>query len=272
MTIQAPLPVGACDCHMHFYDGPGAQAAPFAVPQAGLGDYRAVMAGLGLSRVVAVQSLVYGTDNSVMLSATGQLGDAARAIAVVDPAIGDDGLGALAERGVRGLRAFMLLDPLYRWSDLERLSERIAPLGWCLNIQMNGRELPERLDVIERLQCRVIIDHTGKFIDPVPAEHEAFTALRRLVAGGNTWVKLTAPYETSKAGGPEYADVRVLARTLVEDAPERMLWGTNWPHPNLHPAPDDAALFDWFGQVAQTDAERRQILVQNPAGLFDFAS
>lgn len=277
MTASDPrlgftVPQGACDCHMHFYQGPGEARVPFIVPHADVPSYREVMSRLGVSRVVAVQSLLYRTDNSIMLSAVAELGDSARAIAVIDPAAHDDTLLALAGRGVRGVRAFMLFDPIYPWAELERLSIRIGELGWHLQIQMDGRDLEERADFIARLRCPVVIDHTGKFLEPVGVDHPAFVTLRRLVGGGDCWVKLSGQYETSKSGPPFYNDVAALGRILAEDAPERMLWGSNWPHPNRQPPPNDLELLNLLSIIAPSDAARRLILVDNPARLFGFAT
>jgi D-galactarolactone isomerase len=258
---------------MHFYGAPGRARtpSPFTVPRADVPAYREVMSRLGLSRVVAVQSLLYKTDNSIMLSAVAELGDCARGVAVIDPWARDDALGALADRGVRGVRAFMLFDPIYSWGELEPLSIRIRDFGWHLQIQMNGRDLEEHAARIARLRCPVVIDHTGKFVDPVGIDHPAFVALRRLVAGGNCWVKLSGQYETSKSGAPFYDDVVALGRILAAEAPERMLWGSNWPHPNQQPPPDDVELLNLFSTIVPGEAARRQILVDNPVQLFGFA-
>jgi D-galactarolactone isomerase len=135
---------------------------------------------------------------------------------------------------------------------------------------MDGRELGCASPVLSRLAVPVVIDHVGKFLEPVAVDHAGFVALRRLVASGQCWVKLSGMYETSKTGAPEYADVSVLASVLIADAPHRRLWGSNWPHPNLHPPPDDLALFAHFASLVPDLASRRRILVDNPAELYRF--
>lgn len=267
----APLPEGACDCHMHFYAGashPRLPGAPFAPPPAGPADYARVQAALGLERLVAVQSVIYGTDNSCMLEAMARFGGQARGIAVIPPAGGDlDGLHA---RGIRGLRAYMLAGGTYRWQDLPGLAARIAPLGWHIQLQMDGCRLPEAAALLAALPCPLVIDHVGKFLAPTRPEDPAFAALLRLLDDGRTFVKLSAPYESSRSGPPEYADVGRLARALVAHAPERCLWASNWPHTAQSPPPDDARLFGLLADWAPRAADRDRILVANPAALYGF--
>ena len=155
-------------------------------------------------------------------------------------------LESLADAGVRGLRAFMLPGGVYAWDELPALAERIAPLGWSLHVQLDGRELDRYAEVLAALEAPVVIDHVGKFLEPVDVDHPSLVALRRLVAKGRCWVKLSAAYETSRAAPPDYADVAALAAVLIVDAPERMLWDSNWPHPNLQPSPDDLDLLAQF--------------------------
>ena len=265
------VPSGACDCHMHFYCGPGQSDAPFPVPKADVEAYRVVMRRLGLSRVVAVQSLVYGTDNTCILKAIDKIGHNARGIAVISLDVEDEMLYFLTDRGIMGARAFMLFNNLYNWADIPELARRIAPFGWHLQIQINGRDLDSYEDILQHLACPVVIDHVGKFFPPVDPAHPSFIALRRLVANGKCWVKLSGFYETSQTGPPDYTDVVRLARILTEDASERMLWGSNWPHPNQQcPAPDDLELLRILEDIAPKHQVRKQILVDNPATLFSF--
>ena len=116
----------------------------------------------------------------------------------------------------------------------------------------------------------MVIDHNGKFLEPVSTEHPGFKSLLRLIAGGNTWVKLSAPYETSRTGPPRYADVGVLAKALAHAYPERCVWASNWPHPGRNPVPDTADMLDLLLEWADDDATRRRILVDNPAELYGF--
>jgi len=265
----AALPL--TDAHMHFYAHGQPDGAPFSVPQATVAGYRAFKQRLGIARTVVVQSMLYGTDNSVMLSALAELGrDVARGIAVTKADATDALWDTLAGQGVVGLRAFMLQESVLRWNELPRLADRLAERDWQLHLQMNGRHLIEHAALLSSLRCVLVIDHVGKFIPPVGLDDEAFRLLADLVAGGRCWVKLSGIYETSVHGGPDYADVISLARQLVRLAPERMIWASNWPHPNLRPAPDDALLVDLFASLAEDDRQRAMIMHQNADRLFGF--
>ena len=126
--------------------------------------------------------------------------------------------------------------------------------------------------MIVRLPGRLVIDHTGKFLEPVPPEHSAFKVLLDLIGSGRCWVKLSAPYETSRRGPPDYADVGALAKALIQAAPERMLWASNWPHPSVKgEPPDDAMLLDMLGHWCEDEGTRHRILADNPAELYGFA-
>jgi D-galactarolactone isomerase len=135
---------------------------------------------------------------------------------------------------------------------------------------MDGRDLPGREAVLASLPCRLVVDHIGKFLEPVSTQHPGFRCLLRLVDGGQTWVKLSAPYEVSRLGPPDYADVGALAAALVQAAPERMLWATNWPHPWFRNPPQDAAMLDLLAQWATSTSTQMRILASNPAEVYDF--
>jgi D-galactarolactone isomerase len=155
---------------------------------------------------------------------------------------------------------------------MDEIVARVRPFGWHPIVQFDGRELPEREAQLKRIQGDYVIDHIGKFLEPVPTDHAAFKTLLRLVERGNCYVKLSGAYETSKVGPPTYADVGAIAKELVKAAPDRMLWASNWPHPSAPPGkyPNDAGLFDLFLEWAPDEATRRKILVDNPARLYGF--
>jgi len=222
---------------------------------------------------VLVQPTGYGLDNACLLDALAQMRPAACGIAVVPAEVPDAELLALHAAGVRGVRFMMVPGsggPL-GWDDLPRLAARMAPLGWTVNLQLDGRELPQHRAQIDALPAKVVIDHTGKFLEPVAPDHAAFRALQSVLDRPRRWVKLSAPYETSKSGPPHYDDVSLMARTLVASHPERCLWASNWPHPNRQPRPDDAAMLALLHAWASDAAVRRRILVDNAAAAFDFA-
>ena len=154
---------------------------------------------------------------------------------------------------------------------LEELAARVQPFGWHTQIQLDGRGFPEREAVLKRLPGTVVVDHVGRFHDPVPVDHPSFKVLQRLVDTGRFFVKLSAPYESqSRVGPPHWSDVGALAKALVAQAPERMLWASNWPHPGQSQIPDEADLLDLLLEWAPDDATRRRILVDNPAALYGF--
>jgi D-galactarolactone isomerase len=268
-------PAGACDTHMHIYE-PEYPTAPTALappPAHGtLANYRKVMAHLGTERVIVIQPSAYGDDNRCTLEAVAKLGAGARAVVMLKADVSDAELQRLANIGsVVGLRCFLVNSAgMISWDVLERLVQRVQPLGWHIHLQFDGRLIVEKLDLLKRLPGKIIIDHNAKFLEPVAPDHPCMKALLGLIDGGRWWVKLSAPYETSKVGAPTYADVGALARTFAHHAPDRCLWASNWPHPGQNPSPDDANLLDLLLDWAPDDTARRKILVDNPAALFGF--
>ncbi len=273
---QLKAPPGACDCHMHFYDVaeryPVAPTAAFLPPPATLADYRKVQQRLGLERVVVVQPTAYGTDNRCTMDAVTEIGEAARAVVVVDQGARRPRARDADRDGARGIRFHMLQGGVLPWAILEEMAARVHAFGWHVQLQLNGRELPEREAMLRRLPGTLVIDHIGRFEDPVPPDHPAFRTLLGLLESGRVWIKLSAPYQSSKSGPPRYEDVSALARALVAAAPERMLWASNWPHPGqTDPAArDDAAALDHLLDWAPDDATRERILTENPAALYGF--
>ncbi|HKW82036.1 MAG TPA: amidohydrolase family protein [Casimicrobiaceae bacterium] len=271
-TPRLEAPAGACDCHMHVYDRryPPAPTSLFPPPDAPASAYRAVQRALGLSRAVVVQPNAYAFDNACSEEAIAALGAGTRGIATVRPDVAGAEIERLTRAGFRGARCYMLKGGLLSWDDVEAIASRVAPFGWHVQIQLDGRELPLYVKRIAALATEAVIDHNGKFLEPVPTTHPAFRALVGLLDLGRCWVKLSAPYETSKSGPPRYDDVSAIARALVEAHPERCLWATNWPHPNIRPSPSTAAMFDLMLDWVPDEATRRRILVDNAARLYGF--
>lgn len=273
MTALALAPYeGACDCHIHVFEDryPLAPTATFKPPHAPAADYREMQSALGLQRVIVVQPTGYAFDNTCTLEAMRQLGPGARGVAVVQPEVNETELMRLDAAGMKGVRFMMLPGGVLPWSALEPLADRIARLGWNINLQLDGRELAVHEETLSQLPCRLVIDHLGKFLGPVTPESEGFLALRRLLDNGNCWVKLSAPYESSRIGPPTYEDVAWIPTLLARHYPERCLWASNWPHPNIKPQPRGEDLLVWFLARVQDEVARRRILVENPAELYGF--
>ncbi|HUN67578.1 MAG TPA: amidohydrolase family protein [Burkholderiales bacterium] len=277
MSTRKPrlaVPPGATDTHMHVYHAevppaPGGPALPGDFREDG---YREMQKRLGFARVIVVQPNAYQDDNRVTLAAIQALGPGARGVGVVKPGVADAEIERLSRGGIVAQRIFQLPWGAIGFDRMHEVMAQVHPFGWHANIQLDGRELPQREEAIKRLPGKFVIDHTGKYLEPVTPEQEPFKCLLRLLDTGRCWVKLSAPYETSKTGAPKYEDVSRLARALVKHAPERMLWASNWPHPSApkDSVPDDADLLDLLLDWSPDDATRKKILVDNPAELYGF--
>ena len=270
-----PFPAGSCDTHMHVYDArfPAAPTALLHPPDALVGTYREVQHALGLERVVVVQPTTYGFDNTCQIEAAaelGGLGDAARLVVVVDERTPFTELERLDERGARGARFHMLPGGAVPWASLAPTAAHVADLGWHVQLQLDGRTLPDHLDALLALPTDLVVDHVGRFMPPVGVDDPAFAALLSLLDTGRCWVKLSAPYESTREGGPHYPTVAALAHALVERHPERMLWATNWPHPGQPDPLGVDALRSLADDWLPTAALRRRVLVDNPAALYGF--
>lgn len=268
-------PPGAVDAHCHVF-GPQAQF-PFsakakylpadAVPE----KLIALRDHLGFARNVIVQASCHGTDNSATLNAIAQSGGMARGVAVVDPAIGDTELEALHAGGIRGVR-FNFLKRLVDNAPKDKFLEvarRIAPLGWHVVIYFEADILEELRPFIDSIPVPVVIDHMGRPDVTQGPDGEDMRAFRSLLdSRDDIWIKVTCPDRLDPAG-PPYADFVRAVRPLVEDYSDRILWGTDWPHPNQqHILPDDGALVDVIPLIATTEELQRKLLVDNPMRLY----
>ena len=267
---------GACDSHIHIYDPRFPMKWPNlrAVTDASVAEYRLLQKRLGTSRTVVVQPAAYGTDNTVTLDAVAQLGLAnARGVAVVHPTVTDTELVAMNKGGIRGLR-FTLHEPRTAVTSVEMiepLAHRAHRLGWHVQLHLRAEQIVLWADMIERLPGTIVFDHMARLPQPHGPRHPALAVVKRLIDKGSTWVKLSAPYLETQVGSPRYSDVKGVARALVEHAPERCVWGSDWPHPTEpHTKPDDAVLFDLVQEWTLDEAARRKILVANPAALYGF--
>jgi D-galactarolactone isomerase len=270
-------PPGTTDTHIHIYDSrfPTAPTATFTPPDASITDYDSVCELLGIERAVLVQATTYGTDNRCMLDAMAKMGrDRVRGVAIVDLSVADQELERLADAGICGIRFQMFPGGVVTWDMVEPLARRVKPLGWHVILQFDGREFPKREAVIRRLaeEVTVVLDHTGKFVEPVPVEHPAFQTMLDLMRTERFYAKVSGPYETSKVGPPDYQDVGALAAELIRVAPDRILWASNWPQVNPPGGirPDNVRMLDLLLDWAPDEGTRRKILVDNPARLYGF--
>jgi D-galactarolactone isomerase len=267
-------PPNACDCHMHIYDSrfPVAPNAKLRPPDATVDDYRLLQKRIGATRNVVVTPSTYGTDNSCTLDAIARLGATARGVAVVDTSVADAELKRLDGLGMRGIRFNLVQSGATTLDMLEPLSKRVNDFGWHVQIHMLGDQIVENASLLQRLPAPIVFDHMGRIPEPAGVDHPAFALMLKLIDSGRTWVKLSSAYQDSKSGPPAYGDVSKVARAYVNAAPERMVWGSDWPHPTekADAKPDDAILFDLLADWAPDEAIRNRILVDNPAALYGF--
>jgi len=270
MTFQPTTVADACDCHIHVNDPrfPYAAGADLHPAPATAADYRALQRVLGTARVVVVQPSSYGTDNRCLVDALAQFGDAARGIAVVDRTVTDAALQQLHAAGVRGIRFNLLRPSPVGADDLEPLADRIAGFGWHLQLHAGPEQIAALEPRLLALAVPTVFDHFGR-IDPMAGTaHPAFATIRRLLDAGKAWVKLSGCELDGAADAPGYRPHTALAQALWAAAPERMLWGTNWPHPAAREVVDDAALLRWIGTVVPDEKSLKAVLATNPSRLY----
>jgi predicted TIM-barrel fold metal-dependent hydrolase len=271
------LPALACDSHMHvfsprFAPSPHWKRKP---PQAEVADYRRLQARLGAVRTVVVNPSTYGTDNACTLAALDQLGDSARGVAVVAQDVSDAELDRLHARRVRGLRVNFVSPQ--SWGEttedmLTTLARKVARLDWHIQVFMHPEQVVALEATLRTLPVPLVIDHMARIDPGEGAASAAFAVVRRLLEAGNTWVKLSGAYMRSSAGGQgRYEDTLPLGRALVQAAPERLVWGSDWPH-TTEPAGtvNDADLVDLLQAWCGSDAVMGRILADNPAALYGF--
>ena len=269
-------PAGAVDAHCHVF-GPG-DVFPYAPERkytpcdAPKEKLYALRDFLGFERNVVVQATCHGNDNRALVDALVHSGGLARGVASVGRDVTDDELRALHAAGVRGTR-FNFVKRLVDFTPRDVLSEiaqRIAPLGWHVVVYFEAQDLPELYDFFTSLPTTVVVDHMGRpdVAKPVDGpEFQRFVGLLR--DHPNIWSKVSCPERLSQSGPPRYDDVVPFARHLVEHFPDRVLWGTDWPHPNMKShMPDDGALVDVIPRIAPTAVLQRQLLVDNPMRLY----
>lgn len=269
------VPPGAVDCHTHVFESsyPLSPARGYTPPDSTLADMLRMHGQLGIERVVFTQPSVYGIDNSAILDAMAELRDKARAVVALDMSVTEDELADLEARGVRGVRlnldnkGGMPID----LEDVPRLAERIAGLGWHLEFLFAGPDLVELAPLFRSLPVPISIGHFGYMPAAEGTDYPPFKMLLELVREGNVWVKLSGPNRLGVGDLPPWPEVIPLAEALIESRPDRMLWASDWPHPNKFSAqPNDADLIEQLGLWAPDASMRERILVTNPETLYRF--
>ncbi len=275
---RVTLPPGACDAHCHVF-GP-ARRFPFAPertytpPDSVFEDLVRLHEGLGFSRGVLVQASCHGTDNSAMVDTLNRGGGRFAGVAMISELTDQAELAAMHQAGVRGIR-FNFVSHLGASPEPSRvwaMIDKIAPLGWHIDLHFDAVELADHDSWLSRMPIPFIIDHMARVDAGSGLAQPAFTYLLKLLeTNGSAWVKISGAERVTRDPGPPYEDVVPFARALIEVAADRVLWGTDWPHPNVRHMPDDGDLVDLLADFAPDHETRNRILVDNPQRLYDFA-
>jgi len=289
--LAFPVPAGACDCHTHVFGDPTRfpfwSGRTYTPPAADVAAWQDVHLTLRMDRGVVVQPSVYGTDNSCLLDALKQLGRRARGIAVIADAAPAAELDALHRLGVRGIRVnletFGIADPAAASERLRRSLAQLAHRAWHVQLFVRSSIVPKLESAVLESPLPIVFDHFGGVRAEAGLNDPGFQSLVRMVRAGKTYVKVSAAYRVSSSGPPDYADVRPFARALIDANPERVLWGSDWPHPDSRRRDghevseispnlpvDDVATLNQLAVWAPDAAVRRMILVDNPARLYGF--
>ena len=272
--IAETLPAGACDCHVHVY-GPFAEfpipsKAPFQPPLAPIQALESLWRRFGIERAVFVQGSAYGEDHRAMLAAIGRAPQNRRGVALLGPATSDAMLEQLQTNGVCGARMNFVrhlgsgFDEVAFWD----VVWRIEPLGWHLELHIDATDLERLHKFVPESPVQIVIDHMGRVDAGLGLDQAPFQALLELVSYPHCWVKLSGGDRVSKQNALE--DTIPFARALIKTAPNRVVWGTDWPHVNLARPQSDAPLFRLLAEIAPDHASRAQLLVNNPVRLYRF--
>jgi 2-pyrone-4,6-dicarboxylate lactonase len=269
-------PPGATDAHCHVF-GP-ADTFPFAPdrsytpPDSGIEKFEKLQDRLGLSRAVFVQASCHGTDNAAMVDALVRGNGRYAGVAMIDESFTEADIAVLHEAGVRGTR-FNFVKHLGGAPELDvfwRLIERVQPFGWHVVLHFDAKDLPDHAELLDRMPCAYVIDHMARVPTADGIEQAPFQALLDLMRDERAWVKISGAERLTADGPPPYDDVVPFARALVAAAPDRVLWGTDWPHPNVRHMPDDGDLVDLLVDLIPDEATRTNVLVSNPETLYEF--
>jgi predicted TIM-barrel fold metal-dependent hydrolase len=284
-AVDFDVPRGACDCHVHIFDPehfPYANERVYTPPTASVAELRDLQTALHFDRVVIVQPSVYGTDNSCTLDAIRQLGARARGVAVIDQSTSAATLDDMAKAGVRGVRLNFETagesDPAAIKRGIAAVAEQVRSRNWHVQFNTSLAVIAALRDDFAALPFPVVFDHFARAKAALGPSQPGFDALLALVKSGRAYVKISAAYRTSDKA-PDFSDTLPLAQALIAANPERIVWGSNWPHPGhgasrtaiAPPYPsDDGRLINQLPKWAPDAATRRKILVENPARLYGF--
>jgi predicted TIM-barrel fold metal-dependent hydrolase len=288
--VNFDVPPGACDCHTHIFGDPTRFAftprRTYTPEPASVDEMRALHRSLHTSRVVIVQPSVYGTDNACTLDAIRQLGDNARGVAVIDEKTPASALDEMGRAGIRGIRLNLetggVTDLAVARQRLQQAVERISGRGWHIQIYTRLSVIEGISSLVAQSPVPIVFDHFGGAKTSPGVQQPGFQALVTLVRTGKAYVKISAPYLASTQA-PDYPDVVPFAKALLAANPDRLLWATNWPHPDSAQVPgrkatdlapllrvDDGRIFNQFAIRVPDAAQRKIILVDNPARLYGF--
>ena len=284
-AVDFEIPRGACDCHVHVFDPerfPYANERVYTPPTASLADLGELQAALHFDRVVIVQPSVYGTDNSCTLDAIRRLGARGRGVAVIDKSTGAGALDDMAAAGIRGVRLNFETagetDPAAIRRGLAAVAEQVRGRNWHVQFNTSLPVIAALKDDFAALPFPIVIDHFGRAKAALGPSQPGFDALLELVKSGRAYVKISAAYRMSDRA-PDFPDAPPIAQALIAANPDRIVWGSNWPHPGrgatrtaiAPPYPnDDGLLLNQLPRWAPDPAIRRKILVDNPARLYGF--
>lgn len=278
-NTRAPIykpPANACDTHCHVFGPnhryPYAPGRSYTPPDAPLEALRALHAKLGIERAVIVNASVHGLDNTVVTDAIAQSQDRYRGVANIDSEISDRELRTLHEGGIRGCRFNFVrhLGGVPDKSAFDSVVEKIMALEWSLDLHFDAQDIPQYVPMLCGLPVKYVIDHMGRVRADHGLDQKPFQSLVDLMnRDEKCWVKICGPERVS-AAGPPFQDAVPFARKLIETAADRVLWGTDWPHPNVQVMPNDGDLVDLIPLFAPEPAIQKKILVDNPARLYEF--
>lgn len=262
----------ACDCHMHVFDDhyPAATGAVLRPANASLKEYHQLQGRLGAQRHVLVQPSVYGTDNRLLVRTLTERPLTMRGIAVVDLETSDSALAELDRAGVVGIRFNQVQTGATSMTMFDALASRVNELGWHLQMHLKGAGLIEYESQLARSHAPIVLDHFARVLECPGEAKGMIAAVKRLLASGNTWLKLSAPYLASQQHDDAYTDLAIVVKDLLAAFPERLIWGTDWPHATEAIKPDDVAMLDWLLRLMPDPALAHQIMVDNPAALYSF--